>query len=218
MTDGRLPRKVRNIAGLTVSCLKVLTFHGSDGKKAVWNVQCLACNRVIKMQGTEFMKRYKKDAPSSCGCMRDQFLREQRTTHGMSRHPAFAVWRSMLDRCRLPSHQAYKNYGGRGISVCDRWQRFEEFWADMGPTYQPGLTLDRKDNDGHYQPGNCRWIDRRAQANNRRNSVIIDGKPLSQISAETGIGMTTLYYRLANKWPKDKLLIPPSATNRCTTS
>ena len=77
----------------------------------------------------------------------------------------------MKDRCRLPTHQAWANYGGRGVSVCSAWQAsFEAFWADMGPTYAKGLTLDRLDNSGDYTPENCAWRTYTDQSNNRRTN------------------------------------------------
>jgi hypothetical protein len=74
----------------------------------------------------------------------------------------------MLDRCRNPRNPAYPNYGGRGITVCKRWLSFVNFYADMWATYRPGLTLDRIDNDGNYEPGNCEWATRAQQIANRR--------------------------------------------------
>jgi len=139
------------------------------------------------------------------------------TKHGMSKHPAFAVWRSMLDRCRLQSHQAYANYGGRGITVCSSWQEsFSNFWADMGGFYQRGLDLDRIDNNGPYSPENCRWVDRRTNTMNKRSSIrVVD---VQALSAQTGISRSTLYNRIRQGWSLEELTRAPSPANRCTTS
>lgn len=93
-----------------------------------------------------------------------------RRKHGLSYHPLHAVWLKMLDRCRRPSNPDYKNYGGRGISVCERWQSFPNFLADMGERPE-GMTLERKDNDGDYCPSNCVWATRKQQRANQRRPV-----------------------------------------------
>ena len=137
---------------------------GTTGKKRRWLFRCRCGNTVIRLP-VEVRKSLTKGCVPSCGCQLGKVLQ----THGMTRHPVYAVWRSMNDRCRLPTHQAWKNYGGRGITVCPEWQEsFEAFWADMGPTYVPGLTLEWKNNDAGYSPQNCKWATYAEQVKNRR--------------------------------------------------
>jgi hypothetical protein len=107
----------------------------------------------------------------------------------------------MIDRCSNPESDSYSNYGGRGIKVCDRWlNSFENFLADMGPKPGPEYSIDRKDNDRDYEPGNCRWATELEQQNNRRNNRWIQGfgrtQTLTQWSIELGIPRKTLSDRL----------------------
>ena len=218
MKAGKPHHRAKDITGLKVGYLTATEYAGSDGKKSLWLVTC-TCGSTKTLAATELTKMQKRGILASCGCKKSESIARSRTTHGMSKHPAFAVWRSMIDRCTLPTHQAWNNYGGRGIRVCRRWKEsFEAFWADMGATYEPGLTLDRKDNSLHYTPENCRWATYSTQANNRRNNVRINGKTIKQLSMESGIGQSTLWYRLSRGWPLDKLLLPPKQPSPSTTS
>jgi len=117
----------------------------------------------------------------------------------------------MRSRCEDPNCRSYKNYGGRGIVVL--WQSFEEFYADMGPSYQPGLTLDRIDNDGPYCKGNCRWANWTEQANNKRGNTLILFKrriqTISQWGREIGISPKVLWARHAKGWTVERMLTTP---------
>ena len=106
----------------------------------------------------------------SCGCLQRERISQSETTHGMSGTKVYWVWSQMRDRCSNSNSQDYRYYGGRGISVCPRWSKFENFIADMGVP-PPGLTLDRINNDGNYEPDNCRWATRTVQTANRRVST-----------------------------------------------
>lgn len=131
-------------------------------------------------------------------------------THGMSNTRLFNIWDGMRSRCANPRAINFANYGGRGIKVCDRWQKFENFFADMGHPPQ-GCTLERSDNDGDYTPENCTWATRQQQARNRRNNRLLThgGETLcSEAWAQRlGISRAGLMRRIdILKWPLDRAL------------
>jgi len=111
-------------------------------------------------------------ASRSCGCLQKEATRKmgkQRRTHGRCGSAEYISWKHLKDRCLNSKNKGYSDYGGRGIKVCDSWKdSFENFYADMGPKPGPKYSIDRIDNEGNYEPGNCRWGTQQEQSSNRR--------------------------------------------------
>lgn len=137
--------------------------------------------------------------------------------HGMRRTKVYGVWCSMLSRCRNPANAAWANYGGRGIAVCERWEDFTLFLADMGSP-GPGQSLDRIDNDRGYGPENCRWADRSTQGQNKRNNRLLSVGDLtltmSAWADRSGLNIGTIHARLKKGWPVDAAVTTPTITSR----
>ena len=132
----------------------------------------------------------------SCGCglgraEANQKTAERNTTHGLSKTRTYRIWKGVISRCLIPSASGYSNYGGRGITVCERWRVFEEFISDMGEC-PDGLTIDRIDVNGNYEPGNCEWRTLKEQGRNKRSNriVVLDGDEVTLAEATERIGVS----------------------------
>jgi len=167
-----------------------------------WDMLCLCGNPF-----TANADNLRSGNTESCGCLHQEI----RTTHGLHHSPVYQVYHDMLQRCRNPKHKQYKNYGARGIT-CD-WQTFEDFYCDMGPSYQPGLTIERKDVNGPYSKENCRWATHKEQQNNRRDNVRItfNGETWTRAGWEQHLGMKegTLRGRFRLGWSEERALTEP---------
>jgi hypothetical protein len=136
------------------------------------------------------------------------------TKHGKRNTPEYEAWQHMKSRCFNPKSRAYKDYGGRGISVCEKWLVFENFYQDMGKKPHPKLSLERVENDLGYFPGNCKWATASEQISNRRprTSLVYKGhsKTIKQWAEYCGISKGTMRHRLTVlRWPPEKAIETP---------
>ena len=123
--------------------------------------RCQYCRKEFEAQ----IQSVKQGQTRSCGCQSKKY----RNPHGLSKHPIYSFWNSMQTRCYNPKTIGYKDYGGRDIKVCDRWMDIEKFIEDMFPSWEEGLSLDRIDVDGNYEPDNCRWTTVEVQRQNTKD-------------------------------------------------
>jgi len=163
--------------------------------KVKWLCKCL-CGNEKSVTSNHLQSGHTK----SCGCFHTEQIKKATTRHGMRHSLIYSVWSSMVMRCTCEKDQGYKYYGARGITVCDKWLTFNGFYEDMKIGYEKGLTLDRKDVNGNYEPLNCKWVTMKEQCNNRRDNhnLTYNGKTqtISQWADELGINQGTLYSRL----------------------
>jgi hypothetical protein len=152
--------------------------------------------------------------PGSCGCRRRELAQARLTKHGLSRTPEYRAWCNVRDRCENPRSVSYPYYGARGVTVCERWQDFENFLADMGPRPSSAYSIERDDPFGNYEPGNCSWATIEAQARNKRRilSLVYNGQRLGlkDVTRMTGISYHTLRRRLELGWTDEQTVETPA--------
>jgi len=207
------PKRTRDLTGQRFGHLLAISYAGkyvspSGHTIPLWLCRCDCGNE--KVVYVNYLRN--KIKVPSCGC---HFASR---THGMSDSDTYSCWRSMNRRCHEQSNASYADYGGRGITVCDRWRHsFEDFLADMGPRPSPKHSIDRYPNqNGNYEPGNCRWATSVEQNNNMRSNrnLTYNGETLSvsQWAKRIGINVQTLWERIQSGWSVERALTEPKHT------
>lgn len=163
--------RIVNLTGRIFGKLIVLQPYGIHENRGIcWECACQCGKKVVVPSGNLVGRN-----TQSCGCSRIMTLKAKFTTHGEARvserSPEFTTWAGMKTRCTNPNTKCWPHYGGRGIKVCERWMEFRNFLSDMGRKPSPKHSLGRIDNDGNYEPRNCRWETQKQQQKNRRGAL-----------------------------------------------
>lgn len=182
-------------------------FNNAGSRKFICKCDC-GTMRAVRLT------HLRQGVSKSCGCLGGELSRKRATKHGYAGTALYACWQDMIKRCINPKHKRYKDWGGRGISICKEWMDIESFvkWAQASG-YKEELLLERIDNDGNYEPSNCRWATMQEQGNNRRDNRFIaykgETKTLTQWSRKLGLSSSALSERLKRGWTIQKALETP---------
>ncbi len=194
--------------GVKFGRLTVSSFAGRVNRRIIWNCIC-DCGNFIAVRQCGLMYGGTK----SCGCLKKEHdYSKNHLIHGMSKTRTYKSWAHMKDRCDNKNNHKFYSYGGRGISVCERWHSFENFLSDMGEVPE-GMSIDRVDNDGNYEPSNCRWATCKEQNNNTRRTKFISYNGLSITISEladiVNIPRDVLNVRLKRGWSLERSILQP---------
>jgi hypothetical protein len=206
--------RAKNLAGRRFGKLVAIgaTRHTKDisGRSLlVWECTC-DCGKTVETRSCNLLSGDTK----SCGCLERETLIKRNKTHGKSKTSTYRKWAAMIQRCYQPTSSSYAYYGGRGISVCERWRSsFEAFLEDMGECPSPKHSPDRIETNGHYEPGNVRWATHGEQmTNTRRNRYLTafgETMHMQEWCRRFGLKQGTLWDRLDRGWPIERALSEP---------
>lgn len=204
-----LQRKPKNdLSGLKFNMLTVVNRVYINGKP-LWHCIC-DCGKEIFVRHTRLTHGQK-----SCGCHASKMLVERNTKHSKRHSKLYAVWRGLRSRCNNSNHPFYCDYGGRGITVCKEWDNtndgFQNFYDwSVKSGYKDDLSIDRIDNNGNYEPNNCRWATIKQQCNNRRSNIVLNYKGVAHTVSEWSeiiqVKSGTIYQRIYKGWNTGEIL------------
>lgn len=201
----------KDLTGRRFGRLVVTAYTGRRGHNSSWNC-CCDCGTIMNSLGSNLLSGH----TASCGCLKDELIAKLNVTHGLTKSPwkrVVQIWHAMIRRCTKQASKNHHRYGGRGILVCERWLVVENFLADMGMPPTAQHEIDRIDNDGNYEPGNCRWATRKEQTRNSsaNHRLTFDGRTqcIAEWADELGISYTTISGRLQRGWTDQEALSIP---------
>lgn len=206
---------MQSLIGETFGQLLVLSLADKSSTGLIrWRCRC-SCGNIRVCCAADL----KRGHTTSCGCVHRKRASQSNVTHGKSNSGEYITWQNMMARCFNERHPRFKDYGGRGITVCERWLVFVNFLADMGPKPTSEHTIEREKNDEGYGPNNCRWATRKEQNENTRSSrhltYLGQTMTISQWSQRLGIKQSTLSARLRLGWTVEEALsTTPSSKNK----
>lgn len=207
-------RNTKDITGQVFGRLTALGVVGRQASAAMWECRC-ECGNIKAVRASSLLNGHSK----SCGCFQKERVSSATTKHRKSFSPVYKAWHNMLQRCTNPKNTAWRNYGGRGIGVCESWFDFSSFYRDMGDP-QDGMQLDRKDNNGDYCKENCSWVTRSENNRNTRRNVFITSHGVTACVTEhadaAGIKRNTVYSRLRRGLKAEAALTPAVNINGIT--
>ena len=208
------PCAAKDHGGQRFGRLTVLCRDGARSGYVTWRCRC-DCGAECVVTG----QHLRRGSTTSCGCVARQETVRRATKHGHvaggRMPPEYRCWASMIARCVNSRAASYPDYGGRGIAVCERWRGdFAAFLEDMGRKPSPDHSIDRINNDGNYEPSNCKWSTRSEQQRNRRSTATLTigehRRPVVEWSEITGLTPKAIQNRIASGWPAEKILSVPS--------
>lgn len=202
----------KDLTGMTFGNLTAVGQAGNDKRGyAVWACTC-SCGKSVAVTSRWLTTGQKK----SCNVDGHRWAgsdQKKRDTLRSLHYVEYTAWKHMRFRCEKPSDSSYKNYGARGITVCERWQSFKNFFADMGPKPSPSHSIERKNNNGNYEPGNCVWATPKEQARNQRRTIFVEWEgrriTLAALIERLGLNPSLIYSRLKIGWTLEKALTTP---------
>lgn len=210
MSEKKRPHNFVDLTGQKFGRWTALEYRPKNKGRSYYLCKC-ECGKEKEVAASIM----KNGDSKSCGCLNAEVAAKRMTKHGQYLTPEYRTWQDIIKRCHNPKTKCYPRYGGRGIKVCERWRNsFENFIEDMGKKPSPKHSIERRENNGDYEPSNCHWATNEEQVRNKRTNVFLEWNGKRMIVAdwakEIGVDQFTLYARISNGWSTERALTTPT--------